>query len=215
MPKHPQKAKNSDHLKRLRAIQALKGKLVGKTTEKIAEEMGVSTQTIDRAMTYGERAGVFIKLEDELLQKVAPAALKAILSACEDGDAQVAMDALDRIMMFQMKLNKQAQGSGKSYSVDSGDNLMARAHQIRMQIEEEERTLNGSIEGTISEPKQLTSGDRGNAASAETVVSEGQSGHAASGEGSSDQTSETIAGEGDYESTLAGLYTKTTIESVK
>ena len=195
--------KIDNHLKRLRAIKAVKGKLIGKQNQEIADEMGVSENTIRRSLTYAERAGVFIELEDELLQKVAPAAVKAVMSACEDGDAAVALEVINGLLLLQKNNQKAQQFIQKTGNNVGGGDLLAYAHKLRLEIEERENTLNGAIVGEV---KQLPEGNSGNAPSVEAVVPENKSVSSAADSTSGVEAIKTGEIQSDSESTMARIY---------
>jgi hypothetical protein len=74
------------------AIQAYQKTVVeGKTIARTAQEMKMSTDTVERRLAHGRRAGIFIQFEQKIYDELLPLAHEALKMALEDGDAQVAL----------------------------------------------------------------------------------------------------------------------------
>jgi hypothetical protein len=75
------------HVRGVMALQFLKERVMqGKTNKQIAEERGINPKTVARTLTWAEKAGIFVELEDALIRDIAPIAVNAIRSALLAGE---------------------------------------------------------------------------------------------------------------------------------
>ena len=93
--KKPRKVRDY-HVRRLAAIEYMKSRVFkGQSNREIAKDHGVSRNTVERTLTWAERAGIFVELEDQLVADIAPVALMTIKHALEhDKNADVALEIL-------------------------------------------------------------------------------------------------------------------------
>lgn len=80
------------NLQRLRDMMMIQMKLMGKTNVAIAKEFNLTTMTVDRSLTRAKKAGLFVQLEQKIMDELIPAGFKALKTAMEDGDAETAME---------------------------------------------------------------------------------------------------------------------------
>lgn len=154
----------NEKIRRLEALQMMKEKVVdGKSTKEIAAARGCSDDKVQKTLSWGERAGLFINHQDQILQQLIPTAIKAVKEAMEDGDAQVALEVL-KGQHFLTKPGQPMQHTGKKAGMvieqhGPGNDMWSYISQQRQQAQLQWDIENGNlIEGEISERKQLTAG---------------------------------------------------------
>jgi hypothetical protein len=65
-------------LRRLRALRMIEMRIKGKTMKEVADEFGVSTDTVERTLSWAKKAELVVEAEDKILRDLVPAAHKAI-----------------------------------------------------------------------------------------------------------------------------------------
>ena len=96
-------------LKRARALMMLEYKIKnGATAEQIAQEFGVSRETVNRTMSYARKAELLVNFEDKILNELMPEAHEAIKRLLQDTENPVesAKLALELMKGFLPSLNK-------------------------------------------------------------------------------------------------------------
>jgi hypothetical protein len=77
--KKPSTVLHNKSLRRLRALKMIEMRVMNHTYADIAKAFGVHKNTVERTLSWAERAGVIADAEDRILQELVPAAHKAIL----------------------------------------------------------------------------------------------------------------------------------------
>jgi hypothetical protein len=104
-----------EQLRRLRAMKVIQMRVMGDKINQIAATLQVSRDTVERDLKYAEKANLFVDLEHKLLHDLAPAAIVAIKSALDDGDAETAIEVLKSLgIMKDPKAPKTAVESNQS-----------------------------------------------------------------------------------------------------
>ncbi len=150
--------------KRLRAMRFLEEKLQGKSLNEIAQNNNVSRFTVERALSWGERAGLFATFQDKLLGELVPAAHSAILDALLDGDATVALEVFKAAQIYQQK---QPQGTA-----DKGDDLLLYVNRLRSEQQNIEEIKRGTVEGEVINERPAISTTSGSIRSIESSASQ-------------------------------------------
>ena len=156
----------------------LKLRVAGVKTAEIAKQFNVSHDTVDRTLSWGERAGLFAQYEDQILVNIVPAALKAIYDAMLDGDAQVALETLKLYHAPKQSAKQSTKSNNSSDSDSSGsEDLMLFVKQLR----DASQASIDDVEGEIVDQSKLI----GTGTSAERI---GDAGIGDSGGRNPDQT---------------------------
>lgn len=134
----------NETLKAIRAkeIIALKTEK-GLTNAEVAREIGVHPETVKRALSWAEKAGLFVQYEDSLFTDVIPLAIKALKMALDDGDGELAVKVLNNTL-WAANNNK---GQQKESNGSSGptEDLAAYIDSIRKKSQEELETIDGEL----------------------------------------------------------------------
>lgn len=164
--------------KRLQALKWMSQKMDGMTTREIAEEAGLSHDTITNRLSWADRAGLFASFEDKLLQELIPAAHKALLSALEDGDAAVALELYKGTRLLGKEKDKPANKTKAINAPQTEDeSLDFYITQLRNQSQLAQETIDGSVEGQV---KLLEEGIPANDGELEPVLRSDDGGEMAS-----------------------------------
>lgn len=131
----------SDGLKRLQALQYMKDKVLdGLTHEEVAKRRGVSRNTVERTLSWAQKAGIFIELEDALIQHIAPLAMEAVIHALkEEKNATVALEVLKGLNLLKRAHPITAK------EVKDHDDLATYITQIRERVALEQETTDGQL----------------------------------------------------------------------
>jgi hypothetical protein len=147
----------------------------GKSNREIAQEFGVSENTVARTLTWAKKAELVVKAEDKILAELVPAAHDAILKALKGENAEVAAKAALEIFKGTLpSFSKRPSGAGATAS-DSPD-LASYITKLRGNL-----TLDGeTIDAESSSPALEGSPRLALPAAAESSAAEGLSSAAAS-----------------------------------
>lgn len=105
----------SDKLQDARALAMVQSRIHGRSLKQIAEEFGVSTDTVERSLSRAEKMNLTERYEDYLVGRLAPLAIGAIQNALENNDAAVAMKILESIGLIKKpKDMSKSQGDGEA-----------------------------------------------------------------------------------------------------
>lgn len=144
----------NETLKAIRAkeIIALKTEK-GLTNAEVAREIGVHPETVKRALSWAEKAGLFVQYEDSLFTDVIPLAIKALKMALDDGDGELAVKVLNNTL-WAANNNK---GQQKESNGSSGptEDLAAYIDSIRKKSQEELETIDGELTHRADGANQL------------------------------------------------------------
>lgn len=105
-------------------------KIEGRTNRQIAERFGVSEKTVERSLSWGNRAGIIADAEDHLLERLLPKVtrvLEAALNPVVDekgeivshGDVTVALKLYDKIVKGRDSKEKSAQEDELTRFIDA------------------------------------------------------------------------------------------------
>lgn len=82
-------------LRRVRALQMLQRRITGGTLEQIADEFGVTRETVSRQLKWAAREGLIEDHEERILNELVPEAIRIYSEKMKnDNDAFVARDVL-------------------------------------------------------------------------------------------------------------------------
>jgi transposase-like protein len=138
-------------IRRMTALQFVRDRVVeGLNNTEVAKKHGVSRNTVERTLTWAEKAGIFLELEDKVLHDIAPIALNAIQQALSEG-RDVPKGALEILQGLNI-LKKNHPVTAKD--VKESDDLAAYINQQRLKAQLEQNT----IEGTLADVRQLPPG---------------------------------------------------------
>ena len=143
---------NNDLVKRAKAIEFLKKRVAGQSTQEIAKEHNVSHDAVNRALTFAKRSGLFANYEDQILQTLVPSALKAIQDATDDGDAAVALEVMKMANIYRPKptvISKNNNISHNQVGNGADEDILVYANRLRLQAQEEEDRESGIVDGEI------------------------------------------------------------------
>ena len=132
----------------------------GATAPEIAQEFGVSTETVKRELSYAKKAGLIVDAEDRILQELVPSALDSILTALKDTEkphesAKIGLDLLKGILpSFSKKQGPAAPG-------DSDDELQRYIASVRAAAVESEVVNALPPAEAQAPPQRLPEPDRG------------------------------------------------------
>ena len=128
-------------VRRIRAMSYMRDRLGGLSNGAIAKKHNVNVKTVAKTLTWAEKAKIFVELEDELLQGLAPLAIDALKHAlAEKHDAQAALEVLKGLNL----LKKSHPITAKEVQ-DSSD-LFLYVQQIREKAELDAATVEGQHE---------------------------------------------------------------------
>lgn len=140
------------HARRLRAAVYVKEKVVeGRTLKEIAARHGVHYQTVRNTLTWAEKAGLFLELEDQILAELGPLAVNAIKEALITGK-DVPKGAIELLQGLNI-LKKNHPITAKD--VKESDDLAAYIHARRERAALQQATVPGEL---IERQPQLISG---------------------------------------------------------
>lgn len=129
-------------IRRLAALQYARDRVqLGMTNLEIAKARGVSTRTIERTLTWAEKAGIFVELEDALYQDIAPIALDAIRTALSRGE-DVPRGALE--ILQGLNILKKTHAITQKEVKEQND-LVNYITQIRQRAELDQATTEGEL----------------------------------------------------------------------
>jgi len=139
-------------LRRLRALRMIELRIKGNSLKQIAEEFGVSTDTVDRTLSWAKKAELVVEAEDKILRELVPAAQNAILAVLAGTDDEVkAKTALEIFKGTLPSFSKAKQSNGPTVS-DSGS-LSSYIDQLRNDLLTE-----GEVVPERSPQRQITAG---------------------------------------------------------
>lgn len=85
-------------LKKMQALMMIEMKVgKGMNNEEIAKALSIHPDTVERRLLFAKKAGMFVKVEQQILERLVPKALNALETALEDGDAETAMELMKAI----------------------------------------------------------------------------------------------------------------------
>lgn len=144
-------------IKRIQALKWMSQKIDNMSTKEIAEQAGVSHDTVTNRLSWAKRAGIFTDYEDKLLSELIPAAHRAILSALEDGDAAVALEIYKGQGFLSKGQSSSKKDNPKVTQLSDGDeeDLASYMRKLRNQAQEQEDRIEGTVMGQV---KLLTEG---------------------------------------------------------
>ncbi len=126
--------------KKARALKMLEAKLLeGKSTAEIAQQFGVSPDTVYKAMSLAKKAEVVVQFEDKLVNELLPLAHLAVLGALQDGNAKVGL----AILQGTQVLRPNQQRTQRQYAED--DELARHINRKRAQAALQESTVDGQL----------------------------------------------------------------------
>jgi hypothetical protein len=126
----------------------------GMSNKEIAKEHGVAPKTVERTLTWAEKAGVFVVLEDAIIAEIAPIAVSAIRDALLNGK-DVPKGAIEILQGLNI-IKKNHPVTAKE--VKDSDDLAAYVAKIREKAEidansaDAELLTAGQNEGHLLEP---------------------------------------------------------------
>lgn len=137
--------------KKARALKMLESKIMkGKTNKEIAEEFGVSPDTVRKCLTLAEKADIVVDFEDKLYGQLLPLAHDAVMGALQEGNAKIGL----AIMQGTQVLRPQ---NGRTAAQAVEDDELARyIAQKRLAAQMAQDTLDGQIVQPGA-PKELPS----------------------------------------------------------
>lgn len=163
---------HNEDLKRLQAMTMIHLKVNGHGNREIADKMNISVDTVERRLTWAERAGMFVKFEQQIIDELVPKSIEAIKTALEDGDAETALEVLKSVGVL-----KDPKAPKTQVEQQESDDLAKAISEARI----EQKKLEGTVDGQIINDRGslaglLTSGDQSEVVeqqpSAETSVAE-------------------------------------------
>jgi hypothetical protein len=128
------------------------------TNKEIAQEMNVHPETVKRTLSWAKKAKITVEYEDAVLVDVVPMAIKALKSALEDGDGELAMKVLDKTIWAQQQQQKQT-GKTENAHPDSLHDLAAYINQLRENAGEEDETIDGHITAERNTERSIDRGE--------------------------------------------------------
>jgi len=141
-------------LRRLRALRMIDMRIRGKTMKQVAEEFGVSENTVERTLSWAKKAELVVQAEDKILRELVPAAQKALLAvlAGENDDVK-AKAALEIFKGTLPSFAKKPTVTGASSGTDS--DLSTYINTLRDGL-----IADGEIVGRADSPAALEGGTR-------------------------------------------------------
>ena len=121
--------------------------LEGRSLQEIAERHGVDKRTVSRALTWADRANIFIEIEDQILHELAPLAVDALKHALQtENDPNVALEILKGLNIIK----KTHAVTGKE--VKEQNDLAGYIDKIRDAAALDQQTVAGEL---VEAPKPL------------------------------------------------------------
>ncbi len=78
-------------LRRLRALKMIEARINGATRGELEAQFKISKATVDRELTWAQKAGLVANAEDKILKDLVPLAHEAIKEALVNGNADIAL----------------------------------------------------------------------------------------------------------------------------
>ena len=122
---------------RIRALKMLEYRIMHRATYRdIAEKFALSEKTVERALSWVQRAGLMVELEDKLLQNLAPLAVDAVKRglADEEHSQEAAKLGLELLKAIAPSMKK-----SQPLVTSTQDDLTRHVEQLRQ----------GLVEGTV------------------------------------------------------------------
>ena len=134
---------------RLRAMKILERRIQsGLTQQELANEFGVSIDTIQRSLAYARREGLTIQYEEQILSDLVPTAIKVYRDKLNEGDAFVAKDVLDKMAKL---------GDRFAAKEETAQELSLKAYLDSKKLEAKEKKDNGTSGTNSTETTTLQS----------------------------------------------------------
>lgn len=127
-------------LQKMQAMMMINMKLRGMGNLEIAKAMNISKDTVERRLAFANKAGLFVELERQILDDLVPAAMKAIKTALEDGDAETAME-----LFKSMGIIPDPKAPKTQVQIQESDDLQKAISEAR----DQKQLMEGTVDATI------------------------------------------------------------------
>lgn len=168
-------------LRRLRALGMIDMRIRGKTIREVAEEFGVSDDTVTRTLSWAKKADLIVQAEDRILREIVPAAQAAILAVLQGTDDEVKAKTALEIFKGTLPSFAKAKPSTGATAHGPDSDLSSYINALRNDLAVDGEVLGGdapALDGGDS-PLQIP-------ARAESVAAEGVSAPSAGHESAAD-----------------------------
>jgi len=108
----------------------------------IAKEIGIALVTVGRRLAFANKAKLFATYEQQIFDELIPAAMKAIKTALDDGDAETALE-----MLKGMGIMKDPKTAKSAVEIEDENELQNYLSNARVEKLNERNTIDADTSG--------------------------------------------------------------------